>query len=125
MSPSPSTGTEVSNRGVRASTPDVRPIPLAGAPTSLGPLRGFSRSFPWCRETACPVQQQRGPSELRSPECLHAPAVCCSGLLGGGVPVANVTAAKAYVPEWAFVPFTTSLAIGEIGKTTIMPQFFV
>jgi hypothetical protein len=35
-SPGPSTGSEVSNRGVRASTPDVRPIPLAGAPTSLG-----------------------------------------------------------------------------------------
>src|SRR5262245_53782716 len=35
---------------------------------------------------SCPhndkAQQRWGPSELRIPESLHAPAVCCSGLFG-------------------------------------------
>ena len=49
-SPSPNTGFEVFVPGRQGFCASRKPIPLAGAPTSIGTsLRGLCRSFPWCR----------------------------------------------------------------------------
>ena len=37
-----------------------------------------SRSFPWCRETAYPVQQRRGTVRAMVARNESCPAVCCS-----------------------------------------------
>src|SRR5262245_47973680 len=82
--------TETANGATRSAASPAAAGTRSPNPTQLVAAASASRTRIGILQFSKPpndhAQQRRGPSELRTPETLHAPAVCCSVWFGLGSP---------------------------------------